>query len=141
MATMRAMDVTDQELCEMAATALHPQKVDDFYVADVGCALVSDAGAVFTGACVGGAYGLCAEQAAAGAMVSSGTTTIRKIVAVWRDPDDESIHALAPCGRCREFLHSLSEGNLDTQVVLGPDHVTRLRDLLPAHRWHAERLW
>ena len=137
------MPVSDEQLCERAAAALNPQHiagVEELLVADVACALVGRSGQVFTGACVGGYLGMCAEQAAVGAMVSREAPEIHTLVAVWRDPDDRSLHALAPCGRCREFLRTLAPTNLDTRIVLGRDHVVSLRDLLPHHAWHAERL-
>ena len=137
--------ITDEQLCRTAAAALNPQHLDDdiepLIVADVGCALVSADGRVFTGSCIGGYLGVCAEQAAVAAMVAHGPPVVRRLVAVWRDPADGSVHALAPCGRCREFLRMLSPANLDAQVILGLNRVTPLRDLLPRHGWHAERLW
>jgi hypothetical protein len=33
----------------------------------------------------------------------------------------------------------LSESNLDAEVILGKDHTTKLRDLLPFASWHAEK--
>ena len=133
------MVTTDDELCEAAEAALHPQDLGQFWVADVACALVAQDGTVFTGVSVGGHLGLCAEQSAVSAMVGAGQTRIIRLVAVWRDSDGD-LHALPPCGRCREFLRVLSQDNLDADVILGPDHVVTLRELLPWHAWHAEPL-
>lgn len=47
---------------------------------------------------------------------------------------------IPPCGRCREFLKSLSADNLETEVILREDHVMKLKDLLPFYGWHAEKL-
>ena len=58
------------------------------------------------------------------------------LAAMWRDGDGRLV-VLPPCGRCREFLRQVDPGNLDTRVVLGPDRVVPLRDLLPAHVWPA----
>jgi cytidine deaminase len=131
--------VSDDELCRAAEAALHPQDLGDFRVADVACALVSHDGRVFTGACVGGYLGLCAEQSAVSAMVSAGQVRVSRLVAVWRDTHGD-LHALPPCGRCRELLRLLSQDNLAAAVILGPDHVVTLADLLPWPGWHAEPL-
>lgn len=132
-------DMSDAELCAAAAAALNPQAVGDFWVADVACALVSQDGRLFTGACVGGYLGLCAEQSAVSAMVSAGQLRVSRLVAVWQDSDG-SLHALPPCGRCRQLLQMLSPDNLEAEVILGPDHVVTLQDLLPFSGWHAEVL-
>lgn len=129
--------ISPERLWELAARALNPQQVGHSWVADVACALEGQDGRVWTGACVGGYLGLCAEQSAVSAMVSAGPPVVRSIVAVWRDGRGD-LHVLPPCGRCREFLRTLSPQNLDADVVLGPDHVVPLRDLLPVPGWHAE---
>lgn len=126
-----------EELCRLAEHALNPQNLGDFFVGDVACALEGEDGRVWTGACVGGYLGLCAEQSAVSAMVSTGPPVVRSIVAVWRDEHGD-VFVLPPCGRYREFLRTMSQRNLDADVVLGPGHVVKLRDLLPSHGWHAE---
>ncbi|WP_380163422.1 cytidine deaminase family protein [Jannaschia sp. R86511] len=127
-----------ERLSAIAAEALNSQDLGSFFVGDVACALQDEEGKIWTGACVGGHLGLCAEQSAVSAMVSAGPPIVRTIVAVWRDEHGD-LFVLPPCGRCREFLHTMSQRNLDTAVVLGPDHVVPLRDLLPSYGWHAER--
>ncbi len=72
-------------------------------------------------------------------MVSTGPPVVRRIVAVWRDEHGD-LFVLPPCGRCREFLRTMSHRNLDAHVVLGPGHMVTLRELLPSHGWHAERV-
>ena len=34
----------------------------------------------------------------------------------------------------------MSQQNLEATVILGPDHTTTLRDLLPYAGWHAEQV-
>ena len=126
------------ELCSVAADALNPQDLGGFLVGDVACALQGEDGRIWTGTCVGGHLGVCAEQSAVSAMVSAGSPVVRAIVAVWRDENGD-LFVLPPCGRCREFLRTMSQRNLDAAVILGPDHVVTLRELLPAFGWHAER--
>ncbi|MEI6099378.1 MAG: cytidine deaminase, partial [Alphaproteobacteria bacterium] len=71
--------------------------------------------------------GFCAEHAAIAAMITAGESRITDIVAVdW----DGSI--LPPCGRCRELVVQVDDGNADTRVILA--HGTKaVRDLLPDH--------
>lgn len=127
-------------LIRAAEGALNPQRlVDDLYVADVGSAVVAEDGRVFTGACIGGPLGVCAEQSAVSAMVSKAGPGIRAIVAVWRSEEGE-LHVIPPCGRCREFLRMLSQTNLDADVILGPGRTAKLKDLLPYHGWYAEKV-
>ena len=91
------------ELCAVAADALNPQGLGGFFVGDVACALQGEDGRIWTGTCVGGHLGVCAEQSAVSAMVSAGPPVVRAIVAVWRDENGD-LFVLPPCGRCREFL-------------------------------------
>ena len=38
-----------------------------------------------------------------------------------------------PCGRCRELIAQLDEANAETAVVLDPDRVVPLMELLPEY--------
>jgi cytidine deaminase len=131
--------MTNEDLITQAASVLNSQNLGDFYVADVGCALISENDEVFTGACVGGELGICAEQSAVSNMVSKGRPRIKKIVAVWKDEKGE-LYAIPPCGRCREFLRMADQENLEADVILGKGHVVKLKDLLPYHGWYAEKV-
>jgi cytidine deaminase len=134
------LEITVADLCRRAEAALNPQNLGDFHVADVGCAVVAEDGSVHTGACIGGYLGVCAEQSAISAMVMQGPPRIVKLAAVWRDSNG-ALHALPPCGRCREFLRLMSQSNLEADVVLGLDRVVKLKDLLPSHGWTSQLLW
>ncbi|WP_241028283.1 hypothetical protein [Streptomyces verrucosisporus] len=46
-----------------------------------------------------------------------------------------ALRVVPPCGRYREFIRQIGPGNLDTEVVLGPRHSRRLRELLPYQEW------
>ena len=96
----------------------------------VASALLTEAGNVYTGICLDLACGIgfCAEHAAIAAMLQNRETAIEKIVAVKKD------RILPPCGRCRELIAQVDRRNLDCQVILEPDMVIPLRDLLP-HPW------
>jgi cytidine deaminase len=128
---------SDDDLITAAQLALNSQQIGEAYVADVGCALSSETGHIYSGASIGTYLGICAEQGAVSAMVTRERPRVHSIVAVWND-DRGQTHVLPPCGRCREFLRGLSQDNLETRVILGRDHVVKLRELLPYHGWHAE---
>jgi len=131
--------ISDEQLIREAATALNSQRLVDFYVGDVGCAVVSFDDEIFTGTCIGGDFGICAEQSAVSNLVMKGEPRVKRLVAVWRDEKGE-LYVLAPCERCREFLRALTPDNLNANIILGRDHVLKLKDLPPFHGWQAEKL-
>src|SRR5512139_1536262 len=94
-------EITNAELIEKARSVVHPQRIGDYLVGDVGCALLTQQGNVYLGVCIdsGSGIGFCAEHSAIAAMVTAGEYRIKKIVAVWQDANDTYI--LSPCGRCR----------------------------------------
>lgn len=126
------MSLTNQELIERAVSVVNARRIGDYLVGDVGCALESESGAVYTGVCmdVSCGIGFCAEHSAIAAMLTAGENRIARIVAVWRD-DQGAVSVLAPCGRCREFMRQIQDGALHTRVILGRDEVVTLADLLP----------
>ena len=131
------MAYSNEALIERAAAVLKPYKTADGRMfGDVGAALVSASGSVFDGVCVDTpSWGLCAERSAIATMVTSGEYRIERVVAVWRDPKTTKLHVLPPCGHCRQFMRELDDANLATVVVLGPDKVRTLAELLPEHEW------
>lgn len=97
---------------------------------NVGAALRSASGAIFSGANVENAsYGLtrCAEQSAIQAMASSGERSFSEVV-VYTEADSPA----SPCGACRQILFEFSP---DAKVFLiNHDHKVKafqVRDLLP----------
>ncbi len=123
-------------LISEAAAVVRPRVVGGRLLGDVGCALRTDAGNVYRGVCVDtpSGTGFCAEHAAIAAMVTAGEQRIEAIVAVWKDAA-AAVVILPPCGRCREFIRQVDDGNLDTGVILSPDRIVPLRELLPYHEW------
>jgi cytidine deaminase len=95
---------------------------------DVGAALLTDDGRVFSGCSVDCKCGIgfCAEHSAVAAMLKTRTSRVRAVVAV-----NGNRAILPPCGRCRELLYQIDPANLDTDVILAPDRVVKLRELLP----------
>lgn len=120
-----------------AAAVVRPLRRGDYLIGDVGCALLTEAGNLYLGVCIdaGSGMGFCAEHNAIGAMVTAGEYRIRRIVAVWKN-DQGELHVLAPCGRCREFMHQIHPDNIDqTEVILDTDKAVKLAELLPHHAW------
>jgi cytidine deaminase len=117
------------DLYAAAKAVLNPRRLSDSAEAGgVGAALLTAGGAVYTGVCIDTAcsMGFCAEHAAAAAMITAGESHVLRMVAVnWNGG------ILPPCGRCREFVSQLDDGNLDAEVLVAPGVVVRLRELLP----------
>jgi cytidine deaminase len=127
---------SNDELIGTAERVLNPRFVRDRLFGNVAAALVTAQGNEYVGVCIdtGSGTGFCAEHAAVAAMVTAGEYRIARIVAVWRD-EAGKLYVLPPCGRCREFLRQIDQGNLDTLVVIDRERSMPLRDLLPLHTW------
>jgi cytidine deaminase len=103
----------------------------------VGAALLTKSGQIFTGANVENAVfplTICAERSAVVSAVTAGETEFSAISVVTRD-------AGTPCGSCRQVL---SEFGLDIEVIIADDQgkihqVTTVGDLLP-HSFSQENL-
>lgn len=127
--------MTDQDLLAAAQAVVHPRRLSgSVQVGIVGAALRTVAGHVYTGVCIDAACGIgfCAEHAAVAAMITAGESRIAVMVAV-----GEGGRVLAPCGRCRELVVQVDDGNADTRVLL-PGGARVMRDLLPDH-WLLDR--
>jgi cytidine deaminase len=127
--------MTNDELIARAEGVVNPREVRGRLIGDVGAALVTDDGNIYVGVCIDthSGTGFCAEHGAIAAMVTAGESDIDTIVAVWKDKSGATV-ILPPCGRCREFIHQMSDRNLDTNVILSSG-VVKLRELLPYHDW------
>lgn len=124
--------MTFDELYRRAFSVVNPRRLsDEAEAGSVGAALLTDRGNVHVGVCIDTAcsMGFCAEHAAAAAMVTAGENRVVQMVAV-----GASGRILPPCGRCREFISQLHDGNRQAEVLVAPSTVVRLEDLLP-HDW------
>lgn len=121
--------MTFSELYERARLVLNPRKLSEAADAGgVGAALLTESGNVYTGVCIDTAcsMGFCAEHGAAAAMITAGENRVLKMVAVNWDGN-----IMPPCGRCREFISQLHDDNLNTEVLVAPDVVVTIGELLP----------
>ena len=128
------------ELIAAARAVLRPVIVRDRPFGDVGGAVVSESGRVYTGVSIDtGGWGLCAERSAIAAMVTAGEYRILQVVAVWQEwqGGDRALWVLPPCGICRDFMRQIDEDNMDAEVILGPSESKRLAELLPLSAWPA----
>ena len=100
---------------------------EDFRYKQVGCALLTREGNIYTGVSLKAvsSTGFCAEQAAVAEMLKYDEYVIKKIVAV------QNGKVVSPCGKCREFLKGITPENLHTQVLLDHNIVVTLEELLP----------
>ncbi|KKB06793.1 hypothetical protein VE25_21030 [Devosia geojensis] len=130
-------DGTIRSLIGRAAAVLRPHRTrQGRLLGDVGAAVLSADGNIYTGVCVDTpSWGLCAERSALAAMIGRGEYRIDKVVAVWRNEETGRLHVLAPCGVCREFMRQIDDDNLEADVILGGTETRKLRELLPAHAW------
>ena len=124
--------MTNDELIAAAAEVVNRHKSGNTEYGQVASALETYGGEIFRGVCIDvrSSMGFCAEHSAAAAMITTGESRIKRIVAVWKSVDGV-VHILPPCGRCREFLSQINEANLETDVILGRSESKALRDLLP----------
>jgi cytidine deaminase len=102
----------------------------------VGAALRTRSGQIYTGICLDLACGIgtCAEHSAIAEMLKHRETEVDSIVAI----SDSRI--LPPCGRCRELLVQIDAKNKGTVVILAGDKCLRLYELLPHYWIDAHRL-
>ena len=123
--------IDDYKLVQLAQKTLNPRKLSQYSDAGgVASALVTDKGNVYVGVCIDTncSMGYCAEHNAIGTMVTNGESRIITIVAV-----DWEGRIISPCGRCREFIFQIDEGNSETRVLLKGDRAATIAQLLPEH--------
>jgi cytidine deaminase len=100
---------------------------------DVGAALLTNKGNLFTGVCTGFYCGIgsCAEYQAIGNMISNGEKKIRTIVAVWHDDIKDRYEVIPPCGKCREMMNQLCRSSQKIEVIISNTKKVLLKELLP----------
>jgi cytidine deaminase len=138
-----ALTEQDRALIDAARDVIRRRYRHDWQ--EVGAALRTRSGKVFTGVSLDaylGRMAVCAEAVALGqAITNAGETGIETIVAV-RHPSpeegDRPIVVVSPCGACRELIWDYDR---DARVIV-PDNggpaVVRIGDLLP-NKYSRER--
>lgn len=124
----------DKELIEKVKGALIKSRpVNLKNTGDVGSALITSKGNIFSGVNLGFYCGIgsCGEYQAIGSMISNGEKQIKTIVAMKYDYRDKSYRVVPPCGKCREMIHQASKKNWDTEVIISESKKVKLRELLP----------
>ena len=121
----------DRELIAAATAAIKQRYRDDWQ--EVGAALRTRAGKIFTGVNLDaylGRMAVCAEAVALGRAVVDGDAGIETIVAVRHPPpteQDQTIAVVSPCGACRELIFDydpkarviVPNGKLPAVVAIG----------------------
>ena len=94
-----------KELCEAAKAVMNERRISEYVTAgEVGAAILSGSGRIYTGVCVDtcSTLGICAERNAIFNMITNGEQEIVKVLAIL--PDGKTG---APCGACRELMVQL----------------------------------
>lgn len=123
------MDEEFEKLIELAKEIAIRKKLNVYATCgQVGCALLTKSGKIYTGISMELKCNLgnCAEHAAVIEMLKNKESEISKIVAY-----SSRGGIYAPCGRCREVIRMINENNLSTEVMVAENKVTKLKDLLP----------
>ena len=96
----------------------------------VGAALMTKSGNIYTGVCIDTAstLGICAERNAIHTMITNGESQIDRIVCI-----DSKGNAGAPCGACRELIMQLDKDSKDIKFLMNAntyEYVT-MKELVP----------
>ena len=96
----------------------------------VGAALITKSGNIYTGVCIDTAstLGICAERNAIHTMITDGESKIDRIVCI-----DSKGNAGATCGACRELIMQLDKDSKDIKFLMNAntyEYVT-MKELVP----------
>ena len=96
----------------------------------VGAALMTKSGNIYTGVCIDTAstLGICAERNAIHTMITNGESKIDRIVCI-----DSKGKAGAPCGACRELIMQLDKDSKEIKFLMNAntyEYVT-MEELVP----------
>ena len=126
------METIWKKLYDSARSVMNGRKISDYVSAgEVGAAILSKSGRIYTGICVDtcSTLGICAERNAIFNMLTNGEQEIDKVIAVM--PDGKTG---APCGACRELMVQLMPDSYkDIQIMLDyeNDRVIKLGEITP----------
>lgn len=94
-----------QKMFDAAKSVMNERRISEYVTCgEVGAAILSKSGKIYTGVCVDTAstLGICAERNAIFNMITNGEHEIDRVLAVM--PDGKTG---APCGACRELMVQL----------------------------------
>jgi cytidine deaminase len=120
--------MTDEELMHQAADAAEGS-YSPYSHFRVGAAIVTDTGAVVTGANVeNAAFGasICAEANAITSAIASGAESISKVAVVCLDGEP-----CTPCGNCRQIMREFGVEKVVLRTPDGDPRPVTLESLLP----------
>ena len=126
------METIWKKLYESAKSVMNGRTISDYVSAgEVGAAILSKSGRIYTGVCVDtcSTLGICAERNAIFNMLTNGEQEIEKVLAIL--PDGSSG---APCGACRELMVQLMPDkykDIEIMLDLESHRTVRLGDITP----------
>ncbi len=118
----------DIRLIERAKELHGERKVSGGFLNEVGAALKTKEGEIFTGASMDLACGIgfCAEHSAIANMISHSKETEIDTIVAFGDK------VMYPCGRCRELMRLINNNNWkNTLVIISHKEKVKLKSLLP----------
>lgn len=123
-----------KELYDAARSVIAAKELSkNMFVGEVGAAVLSSKGNIYTGVCIDTAcsLGFCAERNALSTMFTNGEYEIVKVCAVYKDGS-----IMPPCGACREFMIQMGEMAKDIEVLVSNDGRTvHLAQLMPEYQY------
>lgn len=126
------MDKIWNEMYEAAKAVRRGRRVSDYVTCgDVGAAILSKSGRIYTGVCIDtcSTLGICAERNAIFNMITNGEQEIEKVICVMPDGSNG-----APCGACRELMVQLMpNGYKDIEIMLDikTERIVTLGEITP----------
>lgn len=121
-----------QKMFDAAKSVMNERRISEYVTCgEVGAAILSKSGKIYTGVCVDTAstLGICAERNAIFNMITNGEQEIDRVLAVM--PDGKTG---APCGACRELMVQLMPDSYKSvKIMLDYDKnkVVTLGELTP----------
>ena len=119
-----------KKLYDSAMAVINPHELTEFFSSgDVGAAVLTSKGNIYTGVCldIACSLGFCAERNALSTMITNGEYEVVKVCAVYKDGG-----VMPPCGACREFMMQMGENAKNIEVLINNDGKTvLLKDLMP----------
>ena len=120
----------DKKLIETAKVLVGIKKVSGGIIKEVGSALLTKGGKIFTGVSLDlwCGIGFCAEHSAISNMVSHSNETEIKTIVAFGDK------IMYPCGRCREMMELIDKRNRNnTEIIISKNKKVKLKDILPGN--------